>query len=147
MKTKARRARQSGARVKSRQGSRYGVNGNGIRPSSLVFVVIAGLIIGTELFATADLRRNNDLRANGQTTVGTPTGHFQSKTQSGRWGSPVTYFLEYAYTVRGVDYTGSGSTGYRWDDRPRTIDLTKTVVVYFDPEHPRVSTIPDTQQD
>jgi hypothetical protein len=137
---------QSGASRTTRPRSAYGVGNNGVRNSFLVSPVIAALAIGTIWYATADPIHDRGLLMNGTETVGTPTGDFQSTTQRGRWSPTVTYFVEYSYTVDGAQYTGAGSTGYKWDDRPASIDTTQTAVVYFDPDDRRDSYIPDDEQ-
>ena len=101
------------------------------------FLALFGLIILGAIIPQAIYDAN--LKATGETTVGTPTGEYFVDINKTRLGTTTDYNIIYVYTVDDVDIHVNGSKDY--DNDSMKIDKKKTVTVHYNKDHPGASIV------
>jgi hypothetical protein len=95
---------------------------------SLLFLLLFAMVVGIPIFAIRDLNNLRDLEANGRPVRGYVNG---KDIDYGRHSD--TYYLDYIYTVGGVEYTGKDSVPQSQYDSTVSGDAVR---VYYLPSNP-----------
>ena len=113
-------------------------------------IILAALVIVavTILFVVfAPVVHDQNLRLNGESTVGTPTGEFHPEVHKNRsLPSTITYHVEYHYVVDGKTYTGYGKTSYSYGEKTKPVDESETTTVYYSGDDASDDFIPDEKR-